>query len=170
MFEIWRHITTGQRYLVVCRENRATAAAGPLPEFQDPVRVLEQHGNQEHNPYALLDMRRSPESYVREYGLDRRGHAIAFRGLREQTDGCSEVAWIHDGAGRTYVLKAADLERLQARQTTLEQLLREGLAEEVGDNGEGWLPPAQANRPPGAAPRSSAAAPVRPRLGRRSAA
>jgi len=77
MFEIWRHTATGQRFLVVVRNDRVMVAAGPLGVDDDPRRVLETHGNQNHNPQALLHMRREPEAYAREYTIDRSGHAVA---------------------------------------------------------------------------------------------
>jgi hypothetical protein len=76
MFEIWRHRTNGQRFLVVVRDGQVTVAAGPLPPSDDPRRVLETHGTQAHNPLALLDMRRAPRAYVREYTTDKHGRAV----------------------------------------------------------------------------------------------
>jgi hypothetical protein len=135
MFEIWRHILTGRRYRVVSRNGRATAAAGPLPEFQDPAWILEQHGNQDHNPHALLDMRKSPGNYAREYYLDPRGKARPFPDQPDHMDDRPERAWVHDGAGRTFVLGTSDLDRFLGRKAILAHLLREGLAEEVDPGG-----------------------------------
>jgi hypothetical protein len=67
MFEIWRHVRSGERYLVVVRDGMVNVAAGPLSERQDPREVLATHSNQQHNPRALLHMRRAPQEYVREY-------------------------------------------------------------------------------------------------------
>jgi hypothetical protein len=67
MFEIWRHRSTGERFLVVVREGRVNVAAGPLGADEDPRQVLETHSNQNHNPLALLDMQYTPEAYAREY-------------------------------------------------------------------------------------------------------
>ena len=78
MFEIWRHIRTGERYLVVVRDGRANVAAGPLPPEDDTRVVLETRGNQNHNPRALLDMRRMLGDYAREYTTDARGSAAAI--------------------------------------------------------------------------------------------
>lgn len=77
MFEIWRHRATGERYLVVVRDGQVNVAAGPLGAHDDPRRVLATHGNQNHNPMALLDLRRSPRAYVREYTTDRAGQVVA---------------------------------------------------------------------------------------------
>jgi hypothetical protein len=76
MFEIWRHRTSGERFLVAVRDGRVNVAAGPLPPGKDPRRVLETHGCQAHNPLALLDIRRTPGAYAREYTTDRRGRAV----------------------------------------------------------------------------------------------
>ena len=75
-FEIWRHHTSGERYLVVYRTGAVSVAAGPLAADDDPRRVLETHANQHHNPQALLDMRKTPEDYIREYTTDRQGRAV----------------------------------------------------------------------------------------------
>jgi hypothetical protein len=77
VYEIWRHIQSGDRYLVVVRQGTVNVAAGPLWPTDDPKRVLEEHGNQQHNPWALLGMRRAPQEFVREYTTDRDGRAIA---------------------------------------------------------------------------------------------
>lgn len=77
MFEIWQHRASGARYLVVVYDGAACVAAGPLPASDDPRRVLETHGNQSHNPKALVDMRRMPEAYRREYTTGLGGHAVA---------------------------------------------------------------------------------------------
>ena len=76
MFEIWRHVGSGARYLVVVRDGMVNLAAGPLRWGEDPCRVLETHSNQEHNPMALLHIRRAPQEYVREYTTDRDGRAV----------------------------------------------------------------------------------------------
>ena len=78
MFEIWRHAVSGERFLVVVREGAATVAAGPLAAHDDARYILETHGNQNHNPWALLGMRRAPEEYIREYARDRHGHIVAL--------------------------------------------------------------------------------------------
>jgi hypothetical protein len=140
MFEIWRHIATGRRYLVVCRDGRATAAAGPLREIEDPIHILEAHGNPSRNPHALLEMRKSPQNYVREYVQDRRGDVTRYPRPQTRANGGPALAWTHDGAGRMYVMRAVDFERLRAGRVTLAQLLREGLAEEVVHGGEEALP------------------------------
>ena len=67
MFEIWQHLPSGQRYLVVVRSGHVNIAAGPLAPEDDPRRVLETHGNQAHNPGALLDIHHHPDAYRREY-------------------------------------------------------------------------------------------------------
>ena len=67
MFEIWRHRSSGERFLVVVRDGQVNVAAGPLRADEDPREVLATHGNQDHNPLALLNMRNVPEAYVREY-------------------------------------------------------------------------------------------------------
>jgi hypothetical protein len=76
MFEIWRHPGSGERFLVVVREGQVNVAAGPLSSDDDPREVLETHGNQAHNPRVLLNMRRAPQAYVREYTSNRRGQAV----------------------------------------------------------------------------------------------
>src|SRR5215211_4394064 len=76
MFEIWQHIESGQRYLVVVRDGLVSVAAGPLMIGDDPRLVLETHSNQNHNPRALLDIRRAPESYRREFTTGNDGHAL----------------------------------------------------------------------------------------------
>ena len=75
-FEIWRHKDNGRRYLVVYRDGQALAAAGPIGDHEDPRQVLETHGNQRHNPGALLEMRRAPDRYVREYAADIHGRVF----------------------------------------------------------------------------------------------
>jgi hypothetical protein len=77
VFEIWRHIATGERYPVAVREGTANVAAGPLRAEDDPRCVLETHGNQRHNPRALMRMRHAPQEFVREYATGRDGRAIA---------------------------------------------------------------------------------------------
>ncbi len=76
MFEIWRHIASGARYLVVVRGGVVNVAAGPLTPDQEPRATLERHLNQHHNPQALLDLRKYPEDYVREYTTDKQGRAV----------------------------------------------------------------------------------------------
>jgi len=76
MFEIWRHTDTGERYLVVVRDGVVNVAAGPLLPHEDPHRVLETRSNQHHNALALLEMRRSPWQYRREYTTDEHGRAV----------------------------------------------------------------------------------------------
>ncbi len=76
MFEIWRHIESGARYLVLVRDGKANVAAGPLASYDDPRLVLETHGNQHHNPHALLHLRRAPHDYEREYTTDKDGRAV----------------------------------------------------------------------------------------------
>ena len=76
MFEIWRHRTSGERFLVLVRDGRVNVAAGPLLAGDDPRFVLETHGNQAHNPKALLNMQRVPQDYVREYTTDTRGQVV----------------------------------------------------------------------------------------------
>ncbi len=76
MFEIWRHITSGDRYLVAVRRGVVNVAAGPLTLGQEPRITLERHANQNHNPQALLHIRQAPHAYVREYITDKEGHAI----------------------------------------------------------------------------------------------
>jgi hypothetical protein len=77
-FEIWRHRETGQRYLVVWRSGVAQVAAGPLCPHEDAAHVLETHGNQHHNAFALLDMRKHPAAYLREFVQDEDGRAVPF--------------------------------------------------------------------------------------------
>jgi hypothetical protein len=77
MFEIWRDRGTGERYLVVVRDGMVIVAAGPLARGDDPRQVLATHGNQQHNPVALLAMRRLPGAYIREYTTDRTGQVVA---------------------------------------------------------------------------------------------
>lgn len=76
MFEIWRNTESGERYLVIVRGGSVLVAAGPLKDHEDSRRVLENRSNQHHNTWALLDMRRRPAAYRREYTRDRRGRAI----------------------------------------------------------------------------------------------
>jgi hypothetical protein len=80
MFEIWRHRVSGQRFLVIVRDRAVTVAAGPLDVNDDPRRVLETHSNQNHNPAALMHIRRAPDQYLREYTTDAAGHAVAVDG------------------------------------------------------------------------------------------
>jgi hypothetical protein len=77
MFEIWRHLGSGERYLVIVRAGLPTVAAGPLPPGSDPRVVLESRGNKQHNAWALLSMRRAPAEYAREYTTDKHGRAVA---------------------------------------------------------------------------------------------
>lgn len=75
-FEIWRHRTSGERYLVAVRDGQVSVAAGPLRPDQEPRDTLERHANQAHNPQALLHIRRVPHAYAREYTTDAHGRAI----------------------------------------------------------------------------------------------
>ena len=77
MFEIWEHHKTGERYLVVVRDGEVNVAAGPLPRYADPRRVLETQSEQHHNTAALLDIRRAPEAYHRLYTRDHRRRVTA---------------------------------------------------------------------------------------------
>ena len=76
MFAIWRHRSSGERFLVVIGDGQVNVAAGPLLDGDDARQVLETQGNQAHNPLVLLDMRRVPQAYVREYTIDKRGQAV----------------------------------------------------------------------------------------------
>ena len=76
MFEIWRHRPSGKRYLVAVRGGVVNVAAGPLKPYEEPRDTLERHANQNHNTWALLDLRQFPEEYVREYTTDQQGRAI----------------------------------------------------------------------------------------------
>jgi len=76
MFEIWQHLASGRRYLVVVRQGYVSVAAGPLHPSDDPRRVLGTHGNQEHDPRVLLDMHHHPDAYRREYTTDPDGRAV----------------------------------------------------------------------------------------------
>ncbi len=76
MFEIWRHSTSGDRYLVAVRRGVVNVAAGPLTLGQEPRATLERHANQNHNPQALLHIRKFPKDYVREYTTDKQGRAV----------------------------------------------------------------------------------------------
>jgi hypothetical protein len=78
MYEIWRHLDGGARYLVLVRAGRATAAAGPLRPHEDPRRVLAERANRAPNPRALFHMRRAPGEYVREYARRRPGRVVAL--------------------------------------------------------------------------------------------
>ena len=73
MFEIWRHVDSGERFLVVFRDGLVSVAAGPLSPDDDPRHILETHGNQNHNPLALVSMNRERGEYVREYVADIHG-------------------------------------------------------------------------------------------------
>ena len=86
MFEIWQHTESGRRYLVITRGGMVTVAAGPLGAHDDPRRVLETHGNQNHNPQALIDIRRTPAAYRREYTTDTNGHAVEVSRAAQSTD------------------------------------------------------------------------------------
>jgi hypothetical protein len=86
VFEIWRHLATGDRYLVVVRDGMASVAAGPLLPTDDPRRVLATHGNQRHNPWALLRMRHAPQEFAREYTAGRDGRAVAVEDAGAQLD------------------------------------------------------------------------------------
>ena len=76
MFAIWRHSGSGDRYLVAVRDGVVNVAAGPLGADEDARVALEQRTNQHHNPRALLDLRKFPEEYVREYTTDTQGRAV----------------------------------------------------------------------------------------------
>ena len=76
MFAIWGHRSSGERFLVVIGDGQVNVAAGPLLDGDDARQVLETHGNQAHNPLVLLDIRRVPKAYVREYATDKRGQAL----------------------------------------------------------------------------------------------
>lgn len=54
-----------------------TVAAGPLVADDAPRHVLEVHANPHHNPSALLDMRKAPQNYAREYTTDAQRNAVA---------------------------------------------------------------------------------------------
>jgi hypothetical protein len=75
MLEIWRHVDSGERYLVVIVHGVVSAAAGPLSPWEDPRWVLETRGNQRHNAQALLHMRRWPGEYLAEYRLNEKRRA-----------------------------------------------------------------------------------------------
>ena len=75
-FEIWQHRVSGERDLVVAHRGRAEVAAGPLYPGEDPAIVLATHGNQRHNAWVLLEMRRQPEDYRRGLVLDATGHVV----------------------------------------------------------------------------------------------
>ena len=77
MFEIWQHIASGARYLVVVHAGVVSVAAGPLQPWEDSRETLETHGNQHHNPWALLDMRKTPQAYRRTYTTRADGQVIA---------------------------------------------------------------------------------------------
>jgi len=51
-------------------------AAGPLGPHEDPRTTLAGHLNQNHNPQALLHLRRAPGEYAREYTTDKQGRAV----------------------------------------------------------------------------------------------
>lgn len=76
MFEIWRHRRSGERYLVAYHFSKVNACAGPLRAYEDPVKVLETHSNQNHNTMVLLAMRANPEDYQREYWQDEDGKVV----------------------------------------------------------------------------------------------
>ena len=78
MFEIWRHVDSGERFLVMVLAGLATAAAGPLQPHEDPRRVLATRAHQGHNARAMLTMRQAPGDYVREYASDRPGRVVAL--------------------------------------------------------------------------------------------
>ncbi len=80
MFEIWRHRASGERYLVLVRDGAPNVAAGPLGADEDPRTTLERHANQHHNARALLDLRRNPRAYIREYATDEEGRAVPLPG------------------------------------------------------------------------------------------
>jgi hypothetical protein len=76
VFEIWQHLESGERYLMVIRGGIVEVAAGPLRAWDDPRWVLETHRNQEHTARALLHMRRAPHEYAREYTTGPDGGAV----------------------------------------------------------------------------------------------
>jgi hypothetical protein len=76
MFEIWRHVATGERYLVALHDHQVLAAAGPLMASEDPVQTLASHANQRHNPRALLAMTKARDDDVREYTSTLFGHVV----------------------------------------------------------------------------------------------
>jgi hypothetical protein len=86
-FEIWQHRTSGERSLVVSHAGLTVVAAGPLRPNEDPAHVLGTHSNQHHNTQALLDMRRHPEAYRRQWVLDAAGHAVRLPDHGETADG-----------------------------------------------------------------------------------
>jgi hypothetical protein len=78
VFEIWRHVASGARYLVVVRDDQVTVAAGPLNPDDDPRLVVAGRTNQQHNPRALLHIRKTPLEYEREYASVQPGHVAAI--------------------------------------------------------------------------------------------
>jgi DNA polymerase III epsilon subunit-like protein len=56
----------------------AQVVAGPKGPVEDLRHVLETHGNQHHNAFALLDMRKHPAAYFRELVQDKNWHAVPF--------------------------------------------------------------------------------------------
>ena len=88
MFEIWRHVRSGERFLVVVRDGVVNVADGPLRAWQDPHEVPETRGNLEHNPRALLHMRRAPHEYVGEYTTGGDGSVIDAGGVRRAPGEC----------------------------------------------------------------------------------
>jgi len=78
MFEIWRHVDSGERFLVIVLGGVPTMAAGPLRPHEDPRLVLATRAHPGHNARALLGMRRAPGEYVREYASDRPGRVVAL--------------------------------------------------------------------------------------------
>ncbi|HEY7068027.1 MAG TPA: hypothetical protein VII06_41635 [Chloroflexota bacterium] len=76
MFEIWRDTTSGARYLVALHDTQVIAVAGPLAPREDPARVLALHSNQNHDPWALLDIQKYPDRYRREYTTNRDGRVV----------------------------------------------------------------------------------------------
>jgi hypothetical protein len=67
------------------RDGMVNVAAGPLSPHEDPVQVLETHSNQNHNALALLDMRRRPAAYLREYTTGPNREAVAVTDTRSDT-------------------------------------------------------------------------------------
>jgi hypothetical protein len=76
MFEIWRHIASGQRYLVRYHTDKVHTAAGPLRADDNPVRVLETRDNRAQNPKVLLHMQKAPGAYEREYTTGEGGRVV----------------------------------------------------------------------------------------------
>ncbi len=86
MFEIWEHVPSRRRYLIVVRDDQVWVAAGPLDPTDDPRRVLETRGNPPPNSKALLQMHRAPEAYRREYTTGADGRAVRGPAPSEPTE------------------------------------------------------------------------------------